>query len=154
MCSAAAHTADTHRVSSLWWRTLKFCDSWPVINFHHYVLQCKLKQQCILQTLLSVVEKKKKITTSIQINDTSILWCKYSLETMWFTVNSFSFVGSSSGMLCVSQHGFILTKMNHNCLFSFLLFGLLVTADIAAFRTLQSATNLDGRVAEVLCGEQ
>ena len=56
---------------------------------------------------------------------------------------------------------FILTKTNRNCLFfslslslSHLLFGLLVSADIARFRSLQPATNLDGGAAADVCGEQ
>ena len=61
----------------------------------------------------------------------------------------------SSGMVRVCRYGFILTETNRNCFFSpFLLFGLLVSADIAAFRTLQPATNFDGGVAEAVCRER
>ena len=69
MCSVDAHAADTHRISPLGCRAVKFCDSWPVVNFHHYVLQCKSKQQCILQTFLSDREKKRKKKSNNQYLD-------------------------------------------------------------------------------------
>lgn len=54
-------------------------------------------------------------------------------------------------------HDFYINKSKPNCLFFFsshFLFGLLVRADIARFRSLQPATNLDGGAAEDVCGEQ
>lgn len=61
-----------------------------------------------------------------------------------------------AAFLACLWHDFISTKTNRNCLFfpPQYLFSLLVSADIARFRTLQPATNLDGRAAADVCREQ
>lgn len=48
MCRVDAHIADTHRISPLRRCSVEFHDSWPVINPHCYVLQCKIRQLCPL----------------------------------------------------------------------------------------------------------
>lgn len=80
MCSVDAQTVDTHRISPLWCRTVKLCDSWPVVNFHHYVLQCKSKQQSFPQTFLSVRGWKNLTVFRLMIPmlcDASMNSCKF-----------------------------------------------------------------------------
>lgn len=63
MCTMDAYSADAHRICSHWCHAVEFCDSWPEVNFHHFVVQCKLKQQCFPQTFPSV--SVKNLTSSI-----------------------------------------------------------------------------------------
>lgn len=101
MCSMDAHAADTHRMSPLWCLAVKFCDSWPVVTFPHYVLHCKLKQHRFPRHL-SQSGGRKNLQPVFRLMVLTLCDASSLRKPMHIVVNSFSFVGSSSGVcVCV-----------------------------------------------------